>query len=609
MNSKHPLHQLKRWISRVLLVGLMWSMSGSAALAASSWNPTLLVNTESFNSIDDGDGTTDIELRFGDTGNLRLFWDVSDSHFEFTRPVYVQGDLTASGALTINDDDTGDAIITFGNTTLDETLKFNATTGQFEFSDDVNISGTASGSHVHAERLMTTSGALVVEEGQTFTINGNTYTFPLLQVGSGRVLKTDGNGQLTWSTDVDTNAQTLCDANEYLDGDGNCVDVIEESELGSESDLETQLGAINVIVETEIDSESELESLLVDVTNVYTNNDGILYTESVTDNRYVRIAGDTMTGALLIKVGEGNEALEAEAGLGLEVVGTASGEHLHAERLLTSSGTIKAVGAITTDDQLQINADDTGDATLTFGSDTADEFILFDNTQDRFEFSDDIQTPGSISGSTLTVDGQVTIHGVTYTFPTTNGDNGEVLTTDGNGTLSWTSQTVGVGSGGVVFLSPEYPHAVYFSSGSVTNFIGQLTYDRDETNQENYYHWTSTKADLQEYWISAQIRVPDNFSTWDDARPIQLRYRTGTANAADNYISMRMIDTAGVNVALTGAEQLKNTSWTTAIITGPEAGGTFTAGSYVTIFLKLVTTSAGSTDAGYISLNWETSAP
>ena len=38
-----------------------------SALAVSDWDPTLLVNTESFQIIDEGDGTTPVEIRFGDT--------------------------------------------------------------------------------------------------------------------------------------------------------------------------------------------------------------------------------------------------------------------------------------------------------------------------------------------------------------------------------------------------------------------------------------------------------------------------------------------------------------------------------------------------------------
>lgn len=53
------------------------------------------------------------------------------------------------------------------------------------------------------------------------------------------------------------------------------------------------------------------------------------------DPRYVNTSGDTMTGALAINVTGGNQAT-----LGLRVINTASGAHLHAEKTLSSSGGI-----------------------------------------------------------------------------------------------------------------------------------------------------------------------------------------------------------------------------------------------------------------------------
>ncbi|MDD5056214.1 MAG: hypothetical protein PHZ00_08195, partial [Candidatus Peribacteraceae bacterium] len=241
-------------------------------------------------------------------------------------------------------------------------------------------------------------------------------------------------------------------------------------------------------------------------------------------------------------------------------------------------------------------------------------------TTNEFDLSDDLNVTGTLDVSsnlaasgTLSVTGAasfgstVKLNGQTYTFPTTNGDANQVLTTDGDGTLSWVSKGIGVGSGGVFSISPEYPDAVYTASGSA--YIGQLTYDYDATNKENYYRWTSSKETLQDYWIVVRVRVPDNFSTWDNVRPIQFRYRTTSADTDVNSVSIRLLDTAGAAVALTGGEKIAATDWATATITGPEAAGTFTPGSFITVFVKVVTTVAGSADAGYINLNWETTAP
>ena|GEM_PF-3306411 len=72
---------------------------------------------------------------------------------------------------------------------------------------------------------------------------------------------------------------------------------------------------------------------------VVTNGNGVTscgtaYTQTTADNRYVNTSGDTMTGALRIQL----------SGIGLQVTGTASGRVLHAEHLLTSSGSLSVTG-------------------------------------------------------------------------------------------------------------------------------------------------------------------------------------------------------------------------------------------------------------------------
>jgi len=694
MNLHLPQRSLFRVSARFLvgvIVGLLiLGLPVSHATAASSWNPTLLVNTESFSTIDDGDSTTNIELRFGETLGEKFFYNRSESRFQLTRGLFIQGNLTATGSLSVkgsmsgaslrvdhnadiwggltvsgatvidgastlngattinntldttgavttdgnltinHDNGAADAVLSFGNdsgvetikfndssnqfeisdnldvadtisagnnitTTADmtinsdngaadatltfgndagaETIKFNDTTNQFEFTDDVNVSGTlATTGNISGSGNLAIEGTFGVEGaakfGSTIKINDVTYTFPFGDgTASGKVLKTNGAGQLSWSADIDTdtNAQTLCGTNQFLDGDGNCVDVITEAELNSEASLETQLGGINVLVGTELDTYSELQGQITDAT---------LLNQTTADNRYVNRNGDSMTGSLTI----------------------------------SNNGGLNASGSLLTNTNIILNSDNgAADAVLTFGNDAGAETIKFNDTTNRFEASDDFKAAGNISGSTLTVDGTVTIRGVDYTFPTGQGSNGQVLTTDGAGTLAWSQSISATGSGGVISLAPEYPHAVYFGSGAT--YIGQLSYSYDTTNKENYYHWTSTKAELQQYWVSVRVRVPDNYANWDANLPLQLRYRTNSASNAVNYVSMRMLDTAGVPVALTGAEALANTSWTTATVTGPQAAGTYTKGGYITLLLKVATTSGGNTDLGFINLNWETTAP
>jgi cytoskeletal protein CcmA (bactofilin family) len=335
----------------------------------------------------------------------------------------------------------------------------------------------------------------------------------------------------------------------------------------------------------------------------------------------------------------------------LRVRGGLSGSYLTIDRQANISGSLTVKGATTLNSTLGVTGDvsaqsnitvnsDAGavDALLTFGNASGNQTIKFLNTAQKFEFSRDIRvlgtisgsalrvdgnatiggpltvtgsikTKGNLSGSTLTVDGAVTLRGVTYNAPTIQGATNTFLRNDGAGNLTWTTTSTGNGSGGILSLHPEYPNAVYFGSGS--SYVGQMTMSGGTTSLENSYVWTSSRSGLQNYWISVRVRLPDNFSSWDPIKPIELRYKTGVASSANNDIKVMIRDTAGAYRALTGGEALANTSWTTAKITGPNAGGTWTPKGYVTVYVRLAanSTAGANAAAGFLNLNFETTTP
>ncbi|MSR67948.1 hypothetical protein EXS65_03960, partial [Candidatus Peribacteria bacterium] len=181
-----------------LTLALILILSPGSIEAASSWSPTLLVNTEAFQTIDAGDGSSNMELLFG-TSSKTLKFLFTQQRFQFSHSLNVignisgttlningaasvnsltatgairtkgtfsgatlrigsggadvQGSLNASGAvrtdsdLTINDDAGAvDAVFTFGNATANQTLKFLNTTQKFQFTKSLSILGTLSGS-------------------------------------------------------------------------------------------------------------------------------------------------------------------------------------------------------------------------------------------------------------------------------------------------------------------------------------------------------------------------------------------------------------------------------------------------------------------------------
>ena len=100
-----------------------------------------LVNTESFFIIDDGDGTTDIQLQFGDTLSKIFSYDLANSRFNFDDDVYVEGNVSLDGDLLLDADNTGGNVtIQFGST-LAEVILWDSGNSRFNISDDTYIDG------------------------------------------------------------------------------------------------------------------------------------------------------------------------------------------------------------------------------------------------------------------------------------------------------------------------------------------------------------------------------------------------------------------------------------------------------------------------------------
>ncbi|MFA7682090.1 MAG: hypothetical protein WCX61_03610, partial [Candidatus Peribacteraceae bacterium] len=140
--------------------------------------------------------------------------------------------------------------------------------------------------------------------------------------------------------------------------------------------------------------------------------------QATADTRYVRVSGDTMTGGLLI-TSVNDDTLAIEAGLLLEVAGTASGRILHAEDLLTASG------ALSVDGLTFLNNNTVITGTLNTTSNISGSGTL------------SIEGASSLQGA-VTFGSTVTLNGVTYTFPYSDGTaSGKVLATDSAGQLTW----------------------------------------------------------------------------------------------------------------------------------------------------------------------------
>ncbi|MDD4628374.1 MAG: hypothetical protein PHE68_03200 [Candidatus Peribacteraceae bacterium] len=449
-----------------------------------------------------------------------------------------------ANALVLDFDDTGGNVTLQFGSSLAEYLKWNATTGRFETSDDLFVSNNLSASGaLSVEGTANIKGATTL--GSTLKINGVTYTFPASDgTASGKVLKTDGAGTLSWSDDNNSGGMAGAEAEGmFVNQGGDTMTGV----LAIQKNAGTGTGN-TLVVDTKglvydatnkrvgIGTAAPSQQLHVSGGDVRFDNPGVnnrwilfdpdqaniqLANNASADALYINrsIASTTLLGvgggnvsigddspdahlevsvngtsggnALLVSTDDGTDGdlltLDETGKLGLgtktpttklEVVGTMSGQVLHAQNEITSSGSLAVDGNAAMEGDLAINSDNgAADAVLTFGNDAAAETLKFNDTTNQFEFSDDVSIKGTMSGSTLRVDGNadvwgnltvsgssiidgaatfgstIKVNGVTYTFPASDGTaSGKVLKTDSAGTLSWSDDN---NSGGMAAAEAE----------------------------------------------------------------------------------------------------------------------------------------------------------
>lgn len=205
--------RLQAWAHGVLAMVLLIGASVPVA-QSSSWDPTLLVNTESFVEIDEGDGTTDVELYFGTTE--RLYYDRSEDSFVFTKGLNVTGTVTGSSLA-------GTDLAGCTNVTSDATGKLICSDGSEFDSRFVNVSGD------------TMTGALTISNGAGLTASGNITTqsdfsadgdltidaddsgTPTLNFGTSETLVFNGS-EFVFSDDLNITGNLDVDGTTNLDG-------------------------------------------------------------------------------------------------------------------------------------------------------------------------------------------------------------------------------------------------------------------------------------------------------------------------------------------------------------------------------------------------------
>ena len=158
-----------------------------------------------------------------------------------------------------------------------------------------------------------------------------------------------------------------------------------------------------------------------------------------------------------------------------------------------------------------------------------------------------------------------------------------------------------------IYLVPEYENSLVMPDGSNNRGTLKSTY----SGGHSYYEWTTNEPVTQDYDIVVRVKLPDGFTTFD-AEPIELYNKVSNATGTTK-VSVALYDTSNavVTIAATGGafntpwlDLSKSTDWQNTTIT--KTGGTFAAGGYVTIIIKLSADQNETVDAGELSLkgNW-----
>jgi len=250
------------------------------------------------------------------------------------------------------------------------------------------------------------------------------------------------------------------------------------------------------------------------------------------------------------------------------------------------------------------SADNTFNATVTLGStNSATKFVVKDNS----------------NAALLTADTSATIVKIGTSGAATLA-NVRLLTTDAefNGTVRIGSATNGIdisGANGILLsgtarrttsiqLMPEYANAV-LDAGSGSNNAGTMTSKLDLTNRRNYYKWTTTSATAQSYDVVVQVPIPSDFSAWASTTPISID--TYTSDTTNGIVTIEARDTA--NAVVTGINFASVTPTATSTWQTKSAGtisGTYTAGGYMTLRIRMTSPTSGDVRISNIKLDYLT---
>src|SRR3989344_871314 len=141
-------------------VGIFLILCDSPSAFASSWSPTVLVNTEAFQTIDHSDADSNLYIQFGQTINKNITYERVEERFSFDDDIYVTGGVESTGTMT-----GAKLYVESGGNPLLVTRTSSERVGIGTNNPDrkLEVVGTISGSTLRATTSLRSSGSLVWE--------------------------------------------------------------------------------------------------------------------------------------------------------------------------------------------------------------------------------------------------------------------------------------------------------------------------------------------------------------------------------------------------------------------------------------------------------------
>jgi hypothetical protein len=223
----------------------------------------------------------------------------------------------------------------------------------------------------------------------------------------------------------------------------------------------------------------------------------------------------------------------------------------------------------------------------------------------------------STNSNTVTLVGGVTSTAYKLILPTASaGTAGQCLgaqsTSGSQTTLTFINCAAAGGANTFKIVVPaEYAGAVLDSSqdtsGSTNcnaNNIGTLTsgYSGTSTNQ-NYYNWTTSMSSSECYDVDVQIPIPSDWNGWTGTPTIDTDNTTGTGSVAVEALNSS--GTVDSNYS-SSYSTVTSTSTMTAQNLPTLTSGNYTAGSYLTLRIRLTASTGGVIEIGNITIPYTT---